>query len=184
VWKTTLLLAPEEAIRLLGPPSPDRLNTLSSMPPLETAGPPLGLQPRRRLPPPLAVFPSSAGELCTARTQHPCRRGRAAEPPGPHGEVPCRPIFSLAMGRPHAAALLCRLCATGRNSPLSQLQWTDRRDKIEDKIANFCQNLLKTIQIRSKTCFSKLLHKTPSRSASTSVLAKQTYYLVKIDMFT
>jgi hypothetical protein len=57
----------------------------------------------------------------------------------PHGEVLHRPTFSLATGRPRAAAPLRRLRATGRNSPSSQPQRTDERDKIEYKVANFCQ---------------------------------------------
>jgi hypothetical protein len=69
--------------RLLEPPSPDRLNTLSPTPPLEMAGPPLHLQPRHWLRPPSPAFPSSAREPRTTRPQHPCRRGRAVEPSEP-----------------------------------------------------------------------------------------------------
>jgi hypothetical protein len=61
----------------------------------------------------------------------------------PHGELPRCPTFSLATGRPRTVSPLRRLCAAGRNSPSSQPQRTDGRDKIEDKAANVFQKPLK-----------------------------------------
>jgi hypothetical protein len=116
VRKTTLPSAPEEAIRLLGSPSPDHLNALSPTPPLEMAGPPLRLQPRRRL----RLSPCS--HLVPGSCAKPGRSTLACEDVlpsrrDPHGEVSRRPTFSLAMGRPRATAPLRWLRAAGRNSP-------------------------------------------------------------------
>jgi hypothetical protein len=220
--------------RLLEPPSPDLLNTLSPTPPLEMAGPPLRLQPRHWLRPP------SHSHLVPGSRAQPGHSTPAGEDVllsrrNPHGELPRHPTFSLATGRPYAIDTLRRLRAAGRNSPSSQPQWMrtccraigtpmgscravqpsalprgDRapslhcagcvppaataprvnrsgrtgETRLKIRLQTFSKNPLKAKQIRSKTCFSKVLHKTPSKSASTSILAKQTYYLAKIDTST
>jgi hypothetical protein len=140
VRKTT---SPKEAIRLLRPPSLDRLNAHSPTPPLEMAGPPLRLSSLAAACVP-AAFPSSVGELRTARLQQPYQRGRVAEPlEPPWGGVassnlqPCLGVPSCRRSVAQAA------CHRPQRSLESTAAGRTRETRLKIKLQTFAKTPLK-----------------------------------------